>query len=264
MGIRALSSFIALPLLVAVLWAGGITLYIAAMIIALVGLYELYHSLKAKDHNPVFIWGLALTVAFYLPAAFGLPFRYIGMFVFFVLALFLIYYLYSKKHTILDLALTIFGVTYVPLMFFHVCLTKHIKIPHLVWYIFLIAWLTDTCAYFGGYFFGRHKLWEEISPKKTIEGAIAGVIGCMILTAVIAWVINPDKVLAFMPMAMFGSILSQMGDLIASKIKRYTGVKDFGKIMPGHGGVLDRFDSVLMTAPLVYYYGLIITEVIPM
>lgn len=262
MGIRALSSFAALPILFIVLYLGGITVYFAAMIIALIGLYEFYQSMKAKGHHPAYLPGMALTVMLYLPPAFQIPFRFVGLGAFLMLGYMLVHYLYSKKQTIIDLALTVMGVVYFPLAFFHVSLIDQVGIPNLVWYIFILAWITDTCAYFGGYFWGKHKLWEAISPKKTVEGAISGVVGCTVITFAIASVLNHDLMLWFIPLAIIGSILSQMGDLIASKIKRYTGVKDFGNIMPGHGGVLDRFDSVVMTTPLVYYFGVILTEFI--
>ncbi len=125
---------------------------------------------------------------------------------------------------------------------------------------FILAWGTDTCAYFTGYFFGKRKLWEEISPKKTIEGAIGGIVGATILAFAFAYVLKPSFMYYAIPLGVIGSIVSQMGDLIASKIKRYVDIKDYGHIMPGHGGVLDRFDSIILTAPLVYYYVIIVTE----
>jgi len=259
MGIRALSSFVALPLLFIVLYLGGMIVYFAAMIIALIGLYEFYQSMEARGHHPAYIPGMALTVMLYLPPAFQIPVRFVGLGAFLMLGYILINYLYSRGQTLIDLALTLFGFIYFPLAFFHVCLIDQLGIPNLVWYIFILAWITDTCAYFGGYFWGKRKLWEEISPKKTVEGSIAGVVGCTAITAGIAAWLNPEQVLWFVPLAIVGSILSQIGDLIASKIKRYTGVKDFGAIMPGHGGVLDRFDSVIMTTPLVYYFGVLLT-----
>lgn len=262
MGIRALSSFVALPLLIAVLYVGGTTVYFAAMIIAMVGLYEFYQSMQARGHHPAYLPGMGLTLMLYLPSAFDVPVGFVGMGAFVMLALMLVHYLYSQKQTLTDLSLTLFGVIYFPLAFFHVCLIGRLGIPNLVWYIFILAWITDTCAYFGGYFFGRHKLWEAISPKKTIEGSIFGVVGCVVITVGIASVINHDIYLWFIPLSFAGGILSQLGDLIASKIKRYTGVKDFGSIMPGHGGVLDRFDSVIMTTPLVYYFGIVLNALL--
>ena len=123
--------------------------------------------------------------------------------------------------------------------------------------IFVAAWITDTFAYFTGFFFGKHKLCPKISPKKTIEGALGGTIFCIIAFVVYAIIIskiNPELKPNFIGFAIVGlimSVLSQTGDLLASVIKRTYGIKDYGNLFPGHGGVLDRFDSVLILAPFL-------------
>ncbi|MBQ8859685.1 MAG: phosphatidate cytidylyltransferase [Clostridia bacterium] len=121
---------------------------------------------------------------------------------------------------------------------------------------FLGAWITDSFAYFTGFFFGRHKLIPEISPKKTIEGSIGGIVFCvasfLIFGLVVKqWTGRTPNYLVLACLGLLVSVLSQIGDLIASLIKREHGVKDYGKIFPGHGGVMDRFDSVIATAPLL-------------
>lgn len=122
--------------------------------------------------------------------------------------------------------------------------------------VFIAAWVTDTFAYFTGFFFGKHKLCPKISPKKTIEGSIGGVLFCVIAFMVYGFAaskicnITPNYTgLAFVGLLM--SALAQLGDLLASVIKRTYGIKDYGKLFPGHGGVLDRFDSVLLLAPFL-------------
>lgn len=120
--------------------------------------------------------------------------------------------------------------------------------------LFICAWGTDTFAYFGGRFFGKHKLIEHVSPKKTVEGAIIGGIGAMVLCALYMFYINSMQTALLLNGAIIGvigSVFSQIGDLSASAIKRDAGIKDFGTIFPGHGGFLDRFDSVIYIAPLV-------------
>ncbi len=129
-----------------------------------------------------------------------------------------------------------------------------------------IAWGADVFAYFAGYLFGKHKLAPTLSPKKTKEGAVGGFVGSVVITWLFLWLysmVKPllegggeyritAKLLAVSAvLALLGSFLSMFGDLFASAIKRQTGIKDYGNIMPGHGGVLDRFDSVLLVAPLV-------------
>ena len=122
--------------------------------------------------------------------------------------------------------------------------------------IFLGAWMTDTMAYFSGRLFGKHKLCPNISPKKTVEGSVGGTVFCALSFLLYGFIVQ--KITGFTPnypmlfiSGLFISIVSQLGDLAASLIKREHGVKDYGKIMPGHGGIMDRFDSILAVAPLV-------------
>ncbi len=126
-----------------------------------------------------------------------------------------------------------------------------------IWIPFLIAWLTDTFAYFTGFFIGRHKLIPSVSPKKTIEGSVGGICGAIVIVVLFQYVCY--KYFGFEPnyisgviLAAICSIASQFGDLAASCIKREHNVKDFGNIMPGHGGVLDRFDSVIYISPIIF------------
>jgi phosphatidate cytidylyltransferase len=124
--------------------------------------------------------------------------------------------------------------------------------------VFIGAWMTDTGAYFVGVLFGKHKLIPKVSPKKTVEGAFGGVLGCIIgfvLYGVIVQLISGVTVnyLAMIVVAAVISVISQFGDLVASYIKREREIKDFGFIFPGHGGVLDRFDSIIAVAPTIYF-----------
>jgi phosphatidate cytidylyltransferase len=134
--------------------------------------------------------------------------------------------------------------------------------------IFVSAWLTDTGAYIIGSFLGRHKLIEDVSPKKTVEGAVGGVLFCIISFVLYSAVIGAifDKEPQYIPLiiiAVISSVISQCGDLIASLIKRNYNMKDYSNIFPGHGGVMDRFDSIIAVAPFLFilnntfsYFGL--------
>jgi len=128
--------------------------------------------------------------------------------------------------------------------------------------VFVFAWISDAGAYFIGLLFGRHKLAPTISPKKTIEGALGGVFFCILFTVAFTYV-YADLVTksgiqltvhlgTMIVLSLLGSIVGILGDLSMSIIKRQTGIKDFGHLMPGHGGVLDRFDSILFIAPFLY------------
>lgn len=121
-----------------------------------------------------------------------------------------------------------------------------------IMFAFLCTWVTDTCAYFGGRLLGRHKLAPKVSPGKTIEGFVTGAAAAAVAGGLLSGWVLP----VWMGGAALGlgvSLLGQVADLIESALKRYTGVKDSGTILPGHGGILDRFDSALFTLPLVYY-----------
>lgn len=123
--------------------------------------------------------------------------------------------------------------------------------------VFICPWMTDIFAYFTGYFFGKHKLIPDVSPKKTVEGAIGGIVFCTLALVLYGFVMTvvidgiKANYLAFICVGIVLSVVSQCGDLVFSLIKRKYGIKDYGKLMPGHGGILDRFDSVIASAPFV-------------
>jgi phosphatidate cytidylyltransferase len=122
--------------------------------------------------------------------------------------------------------------------------------------IFIGAWMTDTGAYFIGVFFGKHKLIPEVSPKKTVEGAFGGVLGCIVGYVIFGVILNiffdvTVNYIALILLAIVISVISQCGDLIASYVKRERGIKDYGSIFPGHGGMMDRFDSIIAVAPVI-------------
>jgi len=125
--------------------------------------------------------------------------------------------------------------------------------------VFIAAWVTDTFAYFTGVFFGKHKLIPKISPKKTVEGSVGGMIFCVVAFVIYGAVLK--RIAGFEPnyiglclVGLVMSVLSQLGDLLASAIKRSYGVKDYGKLFPGHGGILDRFDSILVLSPFLLLF----------
>jgi phosphatidate cytidylyltransferase len=120
--------------------------------------------------------------------------------------------------------------------------------------LFVGTWASDTFAYFIGRTFGKHKLTPSLSPKKTWEGALGGLLGSMIAVYIYSALVIPVPILHLIVLGMFISITSQLGDLAESTFKRQANIKDSGSIIPGHGGVLDRFDSLLLSTPLVYYY----------
>ena len=152
-----------------------------------------------------------------------------------------------------------FGMVYVGVMLSYIYQTR--VLPggaFLVWLIFLCSWGCDTCAYCVGVLIGKHKMAPKLSPKKSIEGGIGGLAGAALLGALYALAINKwggasAGVGEYALICFVGGIISMIGDLAASAIKRNHEIKDYGKLIPGHGGILDRFDSVIFTAPVIYY-----------
>lgn len=255
---RIITALIGIPILLYIIISGGIILKLSIIVTGLIGVYEIYNAFS-KDYNPIKPLGY-LAVIFISGASFfeSLPLELI-IAILVIVVLIMVVKAYPG-HTIIDASLTIFGALYLGLMFPFISLVREMPMGEFfVWLIFISAWGTDTFAYFTGYFIGKNKLAPILSPKKTIEGAIGGTIGGALLALVYTWVygryFNGDAMqyLFSIPlMTAFASVIAQLGDLSASAIKRFFDVKDFGYILPGHGGVLDRFDSVLLTAPFIY------------
>ena len=151
-----------------------------------------------------------------------------------------------------------FSLIYAPVTLSFVYLARHYEGGiYLVWVIFISSWVSDTFAYLVGVMLGKHKLAPVLSPKKSIEGSVGGIVGAVLIGAVYGSFLNSafgvqymGGILAFI--GGVGSVISQVGDLAASAIKRNHNIKDYGKLIPGHGGIMDRFDSVIFTAPIIY------------
>lgn len=252
---RILSSIIGLCLLAFVLWSGGLMIDIAIVGLIIIALYEMKTALAKKGMHINFVLNLATTFAMMLCVRFEeyeLCYKMIPI----VVAINVVLFVFKRDESLTDLMANIFVVVYIILFFFHLTffesLTYFAIIP-------ITAWGSDTFAYFTGCRFGKNKLCPHLSPKKTVEGALGGIAGSLILVVLYALIFKIDNMLFVILAGIFGAIAGQIGDLVASKIKRICDIKDFGYIMPGHGGVLDRFDSILLTTPVIYFlYSLLI------
>lgn len=129
----------------------------------------------------------------------------------------------------------------------------------IVWFVFLSSWVADTCAYFAGRFLGKHKMSPVLSPKKTVEGAVGGIAGAAAAGLLFSAIVMKGSFLwQSAVICGIGAVISIFGDLAASAVKRDRGIKDYGSLIPGHGGILDRFDSVIFTAPVIYFLSLLL------
>ena len=259
---RIISGVVLLPLLIFLIVYGGLPLHIAILIVSFIGLYEFYKALSGKI-LPVHFFGFAACLVFELfPATIVSKANlFNGFTALFMLCLLFYMVIFHKKCNDKDVFITFFGFYYVSFLLTHIYLVRNYTYGNIfVWLSFIAAFVCDTGAYFTGMFMGKHKLIPDLSPKKTIEGAVGGVVWAT--AAAVVFGILAEKYFtldqaATVPICaiigVFGSIMSQIGDLAASSFKRMVGIKDYGNLIPGHGGILDRFDSVLITAPVVYY-----------
>lgn len=252
-GKRLVSGIIGIILLIIVVMKGDLLLSPSIFIISIIGLREFYNAVKKVNLVPYEAIGiLGATIIFIADIIPTLERDFVITFITLIL---LISMIFIKKINLASIGITLLGVIYIPFLLFHISyLNSSLNGSKYIWLIFLIAFGTDTFAYFSGNMFGKHKLCPTISPNKTIEGSIGGIIGSLIITTIYAIFMNIDPLWKILIMSVLTSIISQFGDLVASRIKRITGIKDYGKLIPGHGGIIDRFDSIIFVAPVIYYF----------
>lgn len=246
---RIISGTIGIILMVYVINKGGLTLAGSILLISLIGLKEFYRAISNIEIKPVeFIGYIGAIGVFISNINSSISFNFILVL---IITALLISLIFIKDMSIKDLTITLFSVLYIPFSLFHI---YSLDGSNYIWLIFIIAFGTDTCAYLVGNLLGKRKLAPELSPNKTIEGSIGGIVGSVVITLIYGFIMNIKPIWKLIILSIFASVIAQMGDLVASKVKRETGIKDYGFIMPGHGGVLDRFDSIILSAPLIYYY----------
>ena len=251
------------PLLI-VFYFGGFWLMGLVVLVSVIGLKEFYNGFTHMDVHPNYKIGYAAIGVLYAMNAYM---YYMGDFnnVFLIAWLVCVimasslYMFNIEKVEPIDAMATCQGLIYVVFFAFHVVLVDELTTnSNLKWLILLTAFGSDIFAYFTGMLIGRHKLCPMLSPKKTIEGAVGGVIGSVALCALFGYIFMRPLLTHCIVIGLIGSPLSMLGDLTASAYKRKMGIKDYGDLIPGHGGIMDRFDSVLFTAPFVYYYIMIV------
>lgn len=269
--LRVASAVLFVPLLVLLAWVGGVPFLLFVMLQTTLGLVEFYRMVRAKGHEPDAPLGhlaaLALLAFSFRPSTPHAAFLATAS-----LLLLLAWGLRrAEKGGVLEsLATTAFGVLYVGWLSSHFVLLRELPWraglayadgARLVLFAFLVTWSCDTGAYAVGRLFGRRRLWEKVSPKKTVEGAIGGfVFACAAAWVGHAWFMHPrggESWLSGWDALAIGALVGvcgQVGDLVESMLKRDAASGDSSDIIPGHGGVLDRFDSLYFGAPIVYYY----------
>lgn len=256
---RLLSGIILVVIALFLVITGGNILLGGLLAVSLIGMYELYRIFRIEKASAGFVGYLA---ALLLYGNLWRPFikdPMISVLAALILLMFVYVFTYPKYKTEQIMA-AFFGIFYVAAMLSCVYQTRMLENgAYIVWLIFLSSWGCDTCAYCVGVLIGKHKMSPKLSPKKSIEGAIGGIVGSMLLTLLYAWVFRVQMQIQSQEMFLLaliggaGALISMVGDLAASAVKRNYDIKDYGKLIPGHGGILDRFDSVIFTAPVIYY-----------
>ncbi len=266
---RVISGIFLIALIAAMNLAGGPIMCCILLLIALQGLFEFYRAVgvynaEDKKHSVLECIGYFGTVVYYLTAMIIRDNILLDLMLIICIvpvAMLAAYVFTFPKYEGTVVMKAFFGFMYVPVMLCFIFLTRSMmRGEYLVWLIYISSWICDTCAYLTGTLLGKRKLAPVLSPHKSVEGAIGGIAGTVIISVVFSFFFpeaydlkTAGNTWVFVLLGAVGGFVSQVGDLAASAFKRNHDVKDYGKIIPGHGGVLDRFDSVIFTAPMIYF-----------
>jgi phosphatidate cytidylyltransferase len=251
---RSLSALIGIPLLILIISKGDFWLAALVAAIVIIGTFEFSKILAIKGFKtyliPVILGELVFILGAWLKSPYWLELG-IGLSLLLILLITLINYPHVR---IEDISANLFILIYVGWPLSHIILLRALDNGTLlVIFLFIIIWSTDTGAYFAGRFFGKNKLAPVISPNKTKEGALGGILSSLFAALIYNWFFPLFQLPLLLCSTFFISILGQIGDLVESAFKRIAGIKDSGQIIPGHGGILDRFDSTILTAPVLFY-----------
>lgn len=256
---RVISGTVLVVILAITLYFGGIVTCGLMALVSLVGNMELLRVYGVNKKTPGIVCYLA-TVLYYIAIYLNRMDIIVPMMVVYLLVMLAVYVLTFPTYSDKQIMAAFMDFFYVSVMLSFVYLIRNME--HglvLVLLIFVSSWINDTCAYFVGRALGKHKMAPVLSPKKSIEGLIGGIVGAGVFGAVFGILFDKyvDTMnyapLLFAVVGAVGALPAVIGDLAASAIKRNNDIKDYGKLIPGHGGILDRFDSIIFTAPIIYY-----------
>lgn len=265
---RCISGAILAVLAFILMFVGGPALAVALLLTSLIAYKELTGALKVNSNEKgictIEIIGLIGVILYYAAAYFGDDtFRLMSIVGVFMAEMFF-YVISFPKYKAEQIIASIFSFLYAPVMLSFIYLTRNTEYgKYMIWLILISSWVCDTCAYFVGVTIGKKRIFPVLSPKKSLEGCIGGVAGSAIVGGLYAYFVLenaiPDRSVlwAVVFICAVGSVMSMVGDLAASAIKRNHDIKDYGKLIPGHGGIMDRFDSMIVTGPMIYFLCLL-------
>lgn len=266
---RLISGVVMVIIALATMWLGGPSLAGILMLISLAGYRELTKAQKvntaAKGFNGLEIVGFAGIIIYYAVMYIWQNTTLLLMCIVLVfMAEMFLYVVLFPRYRAEQVVTAVFSFLYAPVMLSFMYMTRMSQMGiYLVWLILISSWGCDTCAYCVGKLIGKKKIFPVLSPHKSLEGCIGGVAGAALIGGLYAWFVVetrvPDQkvlwIIAFI--SAVGALMSMVGDLAASAIKRNHEIKDYGKILPGHGGIMDRFDSMIVTAPMIYFLSVL-------
>ena len=258
---RATSAFVFVALLLGCVWCSPYSYLIFFTAVGFIGLFEFYKLSNHLQSNPYPLFGYLLHSITLFFSFYTWGFMNGVLLGAFALVCFLMFSfeLFKEKHSLGNIAFTLLGWLYVTIPCYLLIkigvgvLDRGFEPEKLLGMIFFV-WINDTGAYLVGSFFGKHKLYERISPNKTWEGTLGGIALCIALSFWIAHIFPQLAGIHWFVISILVAVFGNLGDLVESMLKRMAGVKDSGQLMPGHGGVLDRFDSLFFAAPFVFCY----------
>ena len=252
---RLISGIVLVLAALLVIISGGPVLYGTLMCVSVIGAGELMRAMKVHGsrYSLLEITSFLTVIVYYTVLFLGREDLQLAVLIGgVILNMFVYVFAYPRYHAD-QITAAFFSIVYAGVMLSFIYQTRMMEGgAFLVWLIFLCSWGCDTCAYCVGMLIGKHKMAPVLSPKKSVEGAVGGVVGAALLGAVYGAAVK-GEILEYGIICGVGALISMVGDLAASAIKRNHDIKDYGTLIPGHGGVMDRFDSVIFTAPVIYY-----------
>jgi len=256
---RLASGCVLVVLFIGILWVGGWLTCWSMCLLSMIGIFELLRVYK-QEKSVMACFAYAATLIYYLMLFLDREDLLMPVMVIYLLVILAVYVIGFSKYKDKDAMAAFLSFYYISVCLSYVYRIRDLRDGgYLVILVFLCAWGNDTLAYATGRLIGKHKMSPVLSPKKSIEGLIGGIVGAGILGAVFGIIFNANvRELAYAPLwfgliGMVGAVPAVIGDLAASAIKRNNDIKDYGKLIPGHGGVMDRFDSMIFVAPIIYY-----------
>lgn len=264
---RAITGFLFILTIISAVYFNGVIAMSLFSLIVLIGLDEFYGLVKkSKTIKPIRFWGtlsgFILMILLCLIALDYIQMKFIFIPIIMIFTTFLIELYRTNENPFINIAYTLLGITYIVLpfaMLYHLGFYSENTFSNdysfqIILGFFIMLWINDTGAYLAGKFFGKHKLFERISPKKTWEGSFGGGILTIATAYVLSIYFTNLNLTNWMIIAVLVAIFGGLGDLVESMLKRSLNIKDSGSILPGHGGILDRFDGLLISVPIIYSY----------